>query len=69
MGKTRRRRADDDNDDARLRAMEQKAMHGRLPTPPPGHVHDTDRDRPGRKRNRKASNQELRDLVKEYNRR
>lgn len=72
MGKTNRRHRDDDDDEARLRALEQKALHGRLPTAPPGHVHDTDRDREknrsGRKRSRNRERRELRELADDYNR-
>jgi len=69
MGKTRRRnRQDDDDDDRRLKVLEQVAAAGRLPTPPPGYFHDTDRDRPGRKRDRKRTQRELREVADEYNR-
>lgn len=70
MGKTRRnhRKDDDDDDDARLVALEKKAMFGRLPMPPPGYYHDTDRDRLGRKRDRKRTQHELREVTDEYNR-
>jgi len=70
MGKTRRRvNRDEETDDERaLRVMEQMKAAGRLPTPPPGQVFNTDRDRPGRKRDRRARNRELREAAEEYNR-
>lgn len=63
-----RRDKGDDDDETRLRIMEQKAAFGRLPTAPPGHIHDTDRDRPGRKRDRRNKRRELEEEAEAYNR-
>lgn len=70
MGKTRRHvRRDEETDDERaLRVMEQTKAAGRLPIAPPGHIHNTDRDRPGRKRDRRSENRKLREEVDSYNR-
>lgn len=70
MGKTRRHvRRDEETDDERvLRILEQQKAAGRIPTPPPGHFHDTDRDKPGRKRDRRRENRDLREQAEEYNR-
>lgn len=70
MGKTRRyvRRDEETDDERRLRIMEQVKGAGRMQTPPPTKVHDTDRDRPGRRRNRRKENRELREEVDRYNR-
>lgn len=70
MGKTRRHvRRDEETDDERaIRVMEQTKAAGRLPVAPPGYFHDTDRDRPGRKRDRKRTQRELREAADEYNR-
>ena len=70
MGKTRRhvRRDEETEDDRRQRIMEQVAAAGRMPTPPPTKVHDTDRDRPGRKRDRHRENRDLKRAAEEYNR-
>lgn len=70
MGKTRRRvNKDEETDEERAaRIIDQMKAAGRLPTPPPTKYHDTDRDLPGRKRDRRTKNRELREVADEYNR-
>jgi len=70
MGKTRRfvRRDEETDDERAIRIMEQTKAAGRLSTPPPGHIHDTDRDRPGRKRDRRSANRKLKEEADAYNR-
>jgi len=70
MGKTRRHvRRDEETDDERaIRIMEQVKAAGRMPTPPSPQVFQTDRDKPGRKRDRRRENRELREQAESYNR-
>lgn len=69
MGKTRRyvRRDEETDDERRLRIMEQVKSAGRMQTPPPTKVHDTDRNKPGTRRNRRNEKQNLRKAVEEFN--
>ena len=60
------KRRDEDDDEARQeRILEQLRKHGRLPTPPPGYTHESEKQK--RKANRKDERNRLRDLARNHN--
>ncbi len=66
--KTRNKKREQEREEAEReeRILDQLKMHGRLPTPPSGHFHDTGVKQRGRK-NRHGERQRLRDLANEHN--
>lgn len=58
MGKSKRRRSDETEEERHERLLMQIQDTGRLPTPPPGKYHDTDK-----RRDRRAEKRRVRDVV------
>lgn len=66
MSKSKYREDADAADEARQeKILEQLRLAGRMPTPPPGHIHESEKQR--RKKNRKNERNRLRVLARNHN--
>jgi len=66
MSKSKNRKKEEEDTLREERILANFKLRGRLPTPPPGHLHDAD-DAAELKKSRKKEKHRLRDLAMEHN--